>query len=99
MNVVERLSRTGIRRCGSAASGFRYVDAAGRPVPAAVVERIRSMAIPPAWTDVAVAASPRARVQAVGRDRAGRWQYRYHERCTDHRAHRRQALWFGSRRR
>src|SRR5262249_44294885 len=32
----------------------------------------------PAWRDVAIDRSPHARVQAVGRDAAGRWQYIYH---------------------
>jgi DNA topoisomerase-1 len=35
------------------------------------------MRIPPAWTEVAVNPNPRAKLQAVGRDKKGRWQYRY----------------------
>jgi DNA topoisomerase-1 len=40
--------------------------------------RIDALAIPPAWTDVWIAASPRAHIQASGRDARGRKQYRYH---------------------
>jgi DNA topoisomerase-1 len=42
------------------------------------LERIRALAIPPAWTDVWISPSPGARVQATGIDAAGRTQYRYH---------------------
>ena len=42
------------------------------------MERIRTLAIPPAWTDVWISASPRARLQATGVDSAGRKQYLYH---------------------
>ena len=37
----------------------------------------RGIAVPPAWKDVAVARSPAAKLQVVGRDKKGRWQYRY----------------------
>lgn len=58
---------------------FRYVDAEGRPVrDAATLARIRALAIPPAWTDVWICASPRGHLQATGRDARGRKQYRYH---------------------
>jgi DNA topoisomerase-1 len=40
--------------------------------------RIRSLAIPPAWTDVWICADPRGHLQATGRDARGRKQYRYH---------------------
>ncbi|HZW18127.1 MAG TPA: DNA topoisomerase IB, partial [Luteimonas sp.] len=62
-----------------AGRGFRYVDAAGRPLrDSSVLERIRSLAIPPAWTDVWICRSPRGHLQATGRDARGRKQYRYH---------------------
>ena len=61
--------------------GFVFVDAAGRQVTdAATLQRIASLAIPPAWTDVWIASSPEAHVQATGRDARGRKQYRYHPR-------------------
>ncbi|MFP2906888.1 DNA topoisomerase IB [Pyxidicoccus sp. 3LFB2] len=75
---LERLQRTGIRRLGTARRGFRYVRADGRAASKADRERIDAMRLPPAWRDVAVAPSPTAHLQAVGRDAAGRWQYRYH---------------------
>ncbi|MEN1940334.1 DNA topoisomerase IB [Luteimonas sp. MJ246] len=68
----------GIRRvrCGR---GFRYVDADGRSVSdAATLARIRALAIPPAYQDVWICASPRGHLQATGRDARGRKQYRYH---------------------
>ena len=77
---IEQLRREGIRRLGSPQRGFRYVRADGRPAPKEVAERVKQLRIPPAWTDVAICASPRAELQAVGRDKAGRWQYRYHDR-------------------
>lgn len=58
--------------------GFVYLSADGSLVQdERELARIRSLAIPPAWTDVRIAASPRARIQADGRDAKGRKQYRY----------------------
>ena len=60
-------------------SGFRYLDRSGEPVTdEATLERIRSLAIPPAYEDVWICASPRGHIQATGRDARGRKQYRYH---------------------
>ena len=69
-----------ILRKGSKQSGFRYVRPNGAVVPAAVRARVEALRIPPAWTDVHVAASSRAAVQAWGFDAKGRKQYRYHAR-------------------
>ncbi len=67
---------------------FRHLDDRGRRITdEAALERIRSLAIPPAWTDVRIAAGARAKVQATGYDAAGRKQYRYHP---DYRARREQ---------
>jgi DNA topoisomerase-1 len=64
------------RRCGR---GFSYCDEAGRVVKdKAAKERIKALAIPPAWTEVRIAEEPRAHLQAIGRDAEGRLQYRYH---------------------
>lgn len=64
-----------------AGKGFRYVDADGKPVrDARTLARIRALAIPPAWRDVWICASPSGHLQATGRDARGRKQYRYHER-------------------
>ena len=42
------------------------------------IDRFRKLAVPPAYHDVRFAADPMAHIQAVGRDDAGRLQYRYH---------------------
>lgn len=61
--------------------GFRYHDEQGRPIrDDQTLGRIRSLAIPPAWTDVWICPSPRGHLQATGRDAKGRKQYRYHPR-------------------
>ncbi|GAB3443770.1 DNA topoisomerase IB [Phycicoccus ginsengisoli] len=63
------------RRSGK---GFVYLDEHGARLPAEEVERIRALAIPPAWTDVWICPHPRGHIQAVGTDGAGRRQYLYH---------------------
>lgn len=68
------------RRSGTARRGFRYVKVdGGRLIDRAAIRRIERLAIPPAWTDVHIAPDPSRRVQAWGRDAAGRKQYRYSE--------------------
>jgi DNA topoisomerase-1 len=58
---------------------FRYLDAEGRTVRnRALINRLASLAVPPAYEDVRLAENPRAHLQAIGRDAAGRLQYRYH---------------------
>src|SRR6185437_2643304 len=58
---------------------FRYFDDRGRQIRDPVkIERIEKLAIPPAWRDVWIAPGPRAKLQATGRDKAGRKQYVYH---------------------
>jgi DNA topoisomerase-1 len=79
MTSIERLQKTGIRRLGSPKSGFRYRQANGKPAGTAHLERIRILRIPPAWRDVAINGSPTGKLQVVGQDAAGRWQYLYHE--------------------
>src|SRR5690606_16920366 len=79
MTLLERLQHGGLRRRGGPVSGFHYQDADGRRVDAATVKRIEALRVPPAWTEVFIHPSSRAHLQAVGRDKAGRWQYRYHE--------------------
>ena len=79
MTAVERLQLKGILRRGTPARGFRYRRAEGGKVTAADLERIDQLKIPPAWTSVAINAAPTGRIQAVGQDAAGRWQYLYHE--------------------
>ena len=61
--------------------GFGYLDVAGEPVRDQTrLRRIRSLAIPPAWTDVWICPDPVGHLQATGRDARGRKQYRYHPR-------------------
>lgn len=50
-----------------------------RVTDAEVLARIRSLAIPPAWTDVWICPWPNGHIQAMGTDAKGRRQYRYHE--------------------
>jgi DNA topoisomerase-1 len=68
-----------------AGKGFRYRNAAGRTVrDAATLTRVRSLVIPPAWTDVWICAHADGHVQATGRDARGRKQYRYHPDYREH---------------
>jgi DNA topoisomerase I len=61
--------------------GFDYLTAQGRVVrDKAELQRITSLAIPPAWNDVWICPNPRGHLQATGRDARGRKQYRYHRR-------------------
>jgi DNA topoisomerase-1 len=82
MTVVERLQSSGIRRLGAPKRGFRYRRADGGRVSREDRERIEALVLPPAWTDVFISPSPSTPVQAIGRDRAGRWQYLYSEKQT-----------------
>jgi DNA topoisomerase-1 len=69
----------GWRRRGSKSRGFRYYDSKGREITdAAMIERIDSLRIPPAWRDVWISPRASAKLQATGLDRAGRRQYLYH---------------------
>ncbi|HYD75848.1 DNA topoisomerase IB [Ramlibacter sp.] len=70
----------GIRR-EPAAQGVRYLHPNGSPVrDERTLDRIRGLAIPPAWTEVWICPSPDGHLQATGRDARGRKQYRYHPR-------------------
>lgn len=79
MTQIECLQQKGIRRLGSPQRGFRYVRADGRPVSSQERERIQALKLPPAWKDVAISPAAKSKLQAIGKDNAGRWQYRYHE--------------------
>lgn len=61
--------------------GFDYVDADGERISdEATLARIKSLAIPPAWTEVWICPTANGHLQATGRDAKGRKQYRYHPR-------------------
>jgi DNA topoisomerase-1 len=82
MTQLERLQQAGIRRQGSPQRGFRYVQANGRPVSRNERERIQALKLPPAWKEVSISPLVKSKLQAVGKDGAGRWQYRYHQAFT-----------------
>ncbi len=66
------------RRAGK---GFTYFTANGRRLrDARTLERIRALAIPPAYTQVWICTKANGHLQATGRDARGRKQYRYHAR-------------------
>lgn len=60
-------------------TGFSYCDAGGKTIDDAdTLQRLKSLAVPPAYEEVLYAEDPKAHIQAIGRDAAGRLQYRYH---------------------
>ncbi|HEY2772018.1 MAG TPA: DNA topoisomerase IB [Solirubrobacteraceae bacterium] len=66
--------------------GFTYLDEHGeRITESEVLERLRDLAIPPAWQDVWICPDPLGHLQATGIDSAGRKQYQYHPRWREHR--------------
>jgi DNA topoisomerase-1 len=70
----------GIKRLKSG-TGFRYLGPGGTVMSDQEhLRRIKSLAIPPAWTDVWICPLPDGHLQATGRDDRGRKQYRYHHR-------------------
>jgi DNA topoisomerase-1 len=82
------VKRLGLRLVGTDAlsirrrrrgKGWSYLDADGRVIrDSATVRRLAQLAMPPAYEKVLYAQDPAAHLQAVGRDAAGRLQYRYH---------------------
>lgn len=79
MTRIEHLQTTGIKRLGSPRRGFRFRRADGGKVTSADLQRIRQLRIPPAWKEVAINPAPGGKLQAIGKDAAGRWQYLYHQ--------------------
>jgi DNA topoisomerase I len=60
-------------------NSFRYFDPSGSAISSAeTLERIRALAVPPAWTRVWISPDPLGHIQATGVDSRGRTQYRYH---------------------
>jgi DNA topoisomerase-1 len=71
-------SGRGYRRV-AAGKGFSYRDLDGSTLPPGPVrERLESIGIPPAWTDVWIAPFENGHIQATGVDAVGRRQYIYH---------------------
>ncbi|HEY7118522.1 MAG TPA: hypothetical protein VH475_18170 [Tepidisphaeraceae bacterium] len=70
----------GIRR-RRAGTGFNYVDPHGKPIrDEETLRRIKSLVIPPAWSEVWICPDSAGHLQATGYDARGRKQYRYHAR-------------------
>jgi DNA topoisomerase-1 len=70
----------GIKREGSG-KNFRYRDPSGKIVrDKETLRRIKSLVIPPAWTEVWICPSANGHLQATGRDDRRRKQFRYHPR-------------------
>jgi DNA topoisomerase-1 len=66
-------------RRGAKSRGFRYETVGGKRITdEAALERIKSLAVPPAWREVRISPSPRSSLQAIGVDKAGRVQRIYH---------------------
>jgi len=58
---------------------YSFVRANGTPIRhVGTIKRLHSMAVPPAYAEVRYSPDPNSHLQAVGRDAAGRLQYRYH---------------------
>ncbi len=80
----DALPGIGRRRCGK---GWCYIGPDKKHVrDPETLARIRSLAIPPAWTEVWICPDPNGHIQATGRDAKGRKQYRYHPRWSEHRS-------------
>lgn len=78
LNYVQSGNASGFLRKGKSPR-FYYVDQKGnRCKDQKVIKRIKSLVLPPAWTQVWISADPNAHLQATGIDAAGRKQYRYH---------------------
>jgi DNA topoisomerase I len=82
------MNRLGLRHIGTdeltirrkrVGESFTFVSARGRTIRDELTRaRLKRLAVPPAYEEVLYAADPRAHIQAIGRDAAGRLQYRYH---------------------
>jgi DNA topoisomerase-1 len=79
-------SMPGLYRKGKPGN-FHYEDINGRLVEDEVqLERIKALVLPPAWTEVWIAAKKNAYLQATGLDAAKRKQYCYHSKWTSRRS-------------
>jgi DNA topoisomerase IB len=86
--AARNMQRLGLRYVGTdelpirrkrVGESFTFVSARGRTIRDELTRaRLKRLAVPPAYEEVLYAADPRAHIQAIGRDAAGRLQYRYH---------------------
>ena len=68
------------KRKGSKSASFKYFDVNEKIVKDEThLQRIKSLAIPPAWKYVRISPSSRSNLQAIGMDTSGRVQYLYHK--------------------
>jgi DNA topoisomerase-1 len=73
-------TKPGIRRIKSG-RGFTYKNGSTKPIhDSRILQRIKALAIPPAWKDVWICPTSEGHLQATGRDSRNRKQYRYHPR-------------------
>jgi DNA topoisomerase I len=89
-SAVPGLTRSDPRTPGitrvRAGDGFAYRDASGAEMHDAVtLQRIRALALPPAWSSIWISPDPLGHIQATGVDSRGRTQYRYHQLWRDQR--------------
>jgi DNA topoisomerase-1 len=75
LGVQDQLTIRRIKR----GKNYSFVRANGTPIKhVGTIRRLNSMAVPPAYAEVRYSPDPNSHLQAVGRDAAGRLQYRYH---------------------
>jgi DNA topoisomerase-1 len=89
-NPVESAAAAGLRYVNDEGPGIRrqrrgkafsYYRPDGQLIrDRQVIQRIKALVIPPAWTDVWICPDPDGHIQATGRDARERKQYRYHRR-------------------
>jgi DNA topoisomerase I len=86
--IASAIAEEGLRYVSDATPGYRrkrtgtsftYYDKDGKRITdKAIVRRIKSIGIPPAYESVWICPSPNGHIQATGLDARGRKQYRYH---------------------
>lgn len=90
LSAAERADSAGLRyvepdslplRRVKKGKGFAFLDGRKRAISdPSLKRRLLKLAVPPAWEDVKLARDPKSHIQAIGRDEAGRLQYKYHAR-------------------
>jgi DNA topoisomerase-1 len=89
-NYISEVRKKGIsrkRRKSGVTISWDFLDANGKLISdPKLKDRCNKLVLPPAWEDVWISTSPKAHLQATGKDAKGRLQYRYHENWTKERA-------------